>query len=125
MAQYESYKALPGKFVNGQLTLGENIADLSGLQIAFRAYRHLAVFQPASLPGDFTGEQRFFIAWSRVWREKTRAQRALQLLTTDPHSPSAFRDNGAAVNHDGFHAAFETQQGDKMFKEPAKRIRIG
>ena len=125
MAQYESYKALPGKFVNGQLTLGENIADLSGLQIAFRAYQYLAVFQPASLPGDFTSEQRFFIAWSRVWREKTRAKRALQLLTTDPHSPSAFRANVAAVNHDCFHAAFETQLGDQMFKAPAERIRIG
>ena len=124
VAQYESYEALPGKFLNGQLTLGENIADLSGLQIAFRAYQRLAALQPESLAGDFTGEQRFFIAWSRVWREKTRAERALQLLTTDPHSPSAFRANGAAVNHDGFHAAFETQPGDKMFKPPAERIRI-
>jgi putative endopeptidase len=124
VAQYESYEALPGKFLNGQLTLGENIADLSGLQIAFRAYQRLAALQPASLLGDFTGEQRFFIAWSRVWREKTRAERALQLLTTDPHAPSAFRANGAAVNHDGFHAAFETQLGDKMFKPSADRIRI-
>ena len=124
VAQYESYEALPGKFVNGQLTLGENIADLSGLQIAFRAYQRLAALQSASQPGELTGEQRFFIAWSRVWREKTRAERALQLLTTDPHSPSAFRANGAAVNHDGFHAAFETQPGDKMFKPPADRIRI-
>jgi len=124
VAQYESYEALPGKFLNGQLTLGENIADLSGLQIAFRAYQRLAALQPTSLLGGFTGEQRFFIAWSRVWREKTRAERALQLLTTDPHAPSAFRANGAAVNHDGFHAAFETQLGDRMFKSPADRIRI-
>ena len=124
VAQYENYEALPGKFLNGQLTLGENIADLSGLQIAFRAYQRLSALEPTSLPGEFTGEQRFFIAWSRVWREKTRAERALQLLTTDPHAPSAFRANGAAVNHDGFHAAFATRLGDKMFKSPADRIRI-
>ena len=124
VAQYQSYEALPGKFLNGQLTLGENIADLSGLQIAFKAYQRLAALQPAPLPNDFTGEQRFFIAWSRVWCEKTRAERALELLTTDPHAPPAFRANGAAVNHDGFHAAFETQPGDQMFKPPADRIRI-
>jgi len=124
VAQYENYEALPGKFLNGQLTLGENIADLSGLQIAFRAYQQSTVSQPASLHGEYTGEQRFFIAWSRVWCEKIREERALQLLTIDPHAPSAFRANGAAVNHDGFHAAFETQPGDKMFKPPADRIRI-
>ena len=126
VAQYESYEALPGKFLNGRLTLGENIADLSGLQIAFRAYQRSAAVQPelASLCDEYTSEQRFFIAWSRVWCEKIRAERALQLLTTDPHSPSAFRANGAAVNHDGFHAAFDTRASDRMFKPPADRIRI-
>ena len=124
VAQYESYEALPGKFLNGHLTLGENIADVSGLQIAFMAYQRLAALHPASLSDEYTGEQRFFIAWSRVWCEKIRVERALQLLTTDPHAPSAFRANGAAVNHDGFHAAFKTQLGDKMFKPPADRIRI-
>jgi len=121
VAQYESYEALPGKPLNGRLTLGENIADLSGLQIAFRAYQQL---QPAALIDGYTGEQRFFIAWSRVWREKIRAEHALKLLTTDPHAPAAFRANGAAVNHDGFHAAFDTQPGDKMFKSAADRLRI-
>ena len=126
VAQYESYEALPGKFLNGRLTLGENIADLSGLQIAFRAYQRSAAFQPkpASLSDEYTNEQRFFIAWSRVWCEKIRAERSLQLLTTDPHAPSAFRANGAAVNHNGFHAAFDTQLGDRMFKLPVDRIRI-
>jgi putative endopeptidase len=121
VAQYESYEALPGKPLNGRLTLGENIADLSGLQIAFRAYQQL---QPAALIDGYTGEQRFFIAWSRVWREKIRDERALQLLTTDPHAPAAFRANGAAVNHDGFHAAFDTQPGDQMFKPATERLRI-
>ena len=74
--------------------------------------------------GEHTGEQRFFIAWARVWREKIRDERALQLLTTDPHAPAAFRANGAAVNHDGFHAAFDTRPGDQMFKPPCERLHI-
>ncbi|MFT5036052.1 MAG: putative endopeptidase [Litorivivens sp.] len=127
VAQYESYAALPGKTLNGRLTLGENIADLSGLQIAFRAYQasqRANPSEPAAVLGGYTGEQRFFIAWARVWREKVRDERALQLLTTDPHSPAAFRANGAAVNHDGFHAAFSTQPGDDMFKPAPERLRI-
>jgi putative endopeptidase len=71
-----------------------------------------------------TGEQRFFLGWSQAWREKTRENRALQLLTTDPHSPPEFRANGAAVNHDGFHQTFGTKPGDKMFKPSEDRIRI-
>jgi putative endopeptidase len=127
VAQYENYAALPGKTLNGRLTLGENIADLSGLQIAFRAYQasqRANPAEPAALLNGCTGEQRFFIAWARVWREKVRDERALQLLTTDPHSPAAFRANGAAVNHDGFHTAFSTQPGDAMFKPAPERLRI-
>ena len=127
VAQFERYQALPGKTLNGRLTLGENIADLSGLQIAFRAFQasqRAHPSQPAAAVEGYSGEQRFFIAWARVWREKVRAERALQLLTTDPHSPAAFRANGAAINHDGFHAAFETQPGDAMFKPVAERLRI-
>ena len=127
VAQYESYQALPGKNLNGRLTLVENIADLSGLQIAFSAYQQAQRInrsQPAAVIEGYTGEQRFFIAWARVWREKIRDERALQLLTTDPHAPAAFRANGAAVNHDGFHVAFATQPGDQMFKPPLDRLRI-
>jgi putative endopeptidase len=127
VAQFERYEALPGKTVNGRLTLGENIADLSGLQIAFRAFQasqRAEPSQPAAVLEGYSGEQRFFIAWARVWREKVRAERALQLLTTDPHSPAAFRANGGAINHDGFHAAFGTEPGDAMFKPAAERLRI-
>ena len=80
------------------------------------------VFPPV-LDG-YTGEQRFFMGWSQVWREKAREERKLQLLTIDPHSPTEFRANGAAINHDGFHEAFKTKPGDKMFKPAADRIRI-
>jgi putative endopeptidase len=70
------------------------------------------------------GEQRFFIGWATAWQEKTRDERALELLVSDEHSPSAFRANGAAVNHDGFHEAFRTQPQDRMYKAPGARIRI-
>ena len=124
VAQYDAYEPLPGKKLNGRLTLGENIADLSGLQISYKAY-HLALGdKPAPVIDGLTGDQRFFLAWSRAWRGKSREARALQLLTIDPHSPAEFRANGAAVNHDGFHSSFNTQAGDRMFKPSDARIRI-
>ena len=124
VAQYEGYQPLPGKPLNGKLTLGENIADLSGLQVAYKAYQRALVGQPAPVLGGYSGMQRFFLGWSQAWREKARDERVLQLLTMDPHSPAEFRANGAAVNHDGFHEAFGTRPGDKMFKPTGDRIRI-
>jgi putative endopeptidase len=124
VAQYAQYEPVPGKKLNGKLTLGENIADLSGLQIAYKAYIKSLGGKPAPVIDGLTGEQRFFLGWSQAWREKVRESRALQLLTTDPHSPPEFRANGAAVNHDGFHEAFGTKSGDKMFKPTEQRIRI-
>jgi len=122
--QYAQYEPIPGSKLNGKLTLGENIADLSGLQIAFKAYQRSLKGKPAPLIDGYTGTQRFFLGWSQAWREKTRDERKLQLVTTDPHSPPEFRANGAAVNHDGFHEAFGTKVGDKMFKAPEERIHI-
>ena len=124
VAQFETYEPLPGKHVNGKLTLGENIADLSGLQIAYKAYVHSLQGKSAPVIGGTTGAQRFFLGWSQAWRSKRRDERKLQLLTIDPHSPDEFRANGAAVNHDGFHEAFVTKPGDKMFKPDGERIRI-
>lgn len=124
VAQYDAYEPIPGKHVNGKLTLGENIADLSGLQIAYKAYLRSLGGKPSPVIDGYTGEQRFFMGWAQAWRQKTREERELTLLTVDPHSPPAFRANGAAVNHDGFHEAFKTRQGDKMYKSPEDRIRI-
>jgi putative endopeptidase len=124
VAQYETYEPIPGKHLNGKLTLGENIADLSGLQIAYKAYVHSLQGKKAPLIGGYTGEQRFFLGWSQAWRSKAREERKLQLLTIDPHSPDEFRANGAAVNHDGFHEAFATKPGDRMYKAGEERIRI-
>jgi len=124
VAQYEGYEPIAGKHLNGKLTLGENIADLSGLQIAYKAYLRSLGGKPAPVIDGYTGQQRFFMGWSQAWREKARDERKLQLLTIDPHSPPEFRANGAAVNHDGFHDAFKTKPGDKMFKPSEDRIRI-
>ena len=124
VAQYEGYEPIAGHHLNGRLTLGENIADLSGLQIAFKAWKRSLNGKPAPVIGGMTGEQRFFFGWAQVWREKTREARALQLLTIDPHSPASFRADGGAINHDGFHEAFKTKPGDKMYKAPEERIRI-
>ena len=124
VAQYEAYEPLPGRRLNGRLTLGENIADLAGLQIAYKAYQRSLRGQLAPVIDGHVGAQRFFLAWAQAWREKVRDARALQLLSTDPHSPAEFRANGAALNHDGFHSAFGTQAGDSMFKPSMERIRI-
>ena len=124
VAQYATYEPIPGQHVNGKLTLGENIADLSGLQIAYKAYELSLGGKPSPVIDGTTGEQRFYLGWSQAWREKVREQRALQLVTIDPHSPPQFRANGAAINSDGFHQAFGTKPGDTMYKAPADRIRL-
>ena len=124
VAQYATYSPIAGQHVNGQLTLGENIADLSGLQIAYKSYESTLGGKPSPVIDGLTGEQRFYLGWSQAWREKTREERALQLVTIDPHSPPEFRANGAAVNSDGFHQAFGTKPGDAMYKAPADRIRL-
>ena len=124
VAQYSDYEPLPGQHVDGQLTLGENIADLSGLQIAFKAYKISLGGKPSPAIDGLTGEQRFFYGWAQGWRSKTRDARAQQLLTIDPHAPARFRADGAAINNDGFHEAFATRPGDAMWKAPADRIRL-
>jgi putative endopeptidase len=124
VAQYDAYEPLPGSHVNGSLTLGENIADLSGLQIAYKAWKLSLDGKPAPVIDGLTGEQRFIYGFAQVWREKTRDERRLQLITTDPHSPGQFRADGATINADAFHDAFGTKPGDKMWKAPADRIRL-
>ncbi|MFY8018603.1 MAG: M13 family metallopeptidase [Inhella sp.] len=124
VAQYEAYEPLPGKRINGRLTLGENIADLSGLQIAYKAYQKSLGGKPSPVIDGMTGEQRFFYGWAQAWRSKSRENRLLQRLTTDSHSPAEFRANGGVINHDGFHNSFVTKPGDKLHKPTGERIRI-
>ena len=122
--QYAAYEPLAGKRVNGELTLGENIADLSGMSIALQAYR--ASLQDAAGPvlDDWTGEQRFFIGWGQIWRRKYRDAEMVRRLLVDPHSPSAYRANGPVTNIDAFYDAFDVQPGDQLYKSKTERIRI-
>jgi putative endopeptidase len=123
-AQYSAYEPLPGVHVKGKLTMGENIADLSGLQIAYKAWKLSLNGKPAPVIDGVTGEQRFFFGFSQAWREKMRDEAMLNLVTTNPHSPPQYRADGASINNDGFHEAFATKPGDKMWKAPADRIRL-
>ncbi|MDQ3026011.1 MAG: M13 family peptidase [Pseudomonadota bacterium] len=124
VAQYAAYSPVTGYNLNGELTLGENIADNSGLAIAFKAYQLSLGGKPAPVIDGLTGEQRFFMGWAQVWQEKTREAEELRLLKVDPHSPARFRANGAAVNQSAFHEAFGVKAGDKMYLPPGQRVSI-
>ena len=124
VAQYDGYQPLPGKNIQGKLTLGENLADVSGLAVSYRAYRLSLGGKEAPVLNGVTGDQRFFLGWAQVWRSQYRDAALLQQLTTDPHSPGRFRAIGSPVNMDAFHQAFGTQPGDGMWKAPDDRIRI-
>jgi predicted metalloendopeptidase len=124
VAQYGTYEPVPGFPVNGELTLGENIGDNSGLAIAYKAYRlSLAGKTPPVIDG-FTGEQRLYLGWVQVWRGKEREAEAIQRIKSDPHSPAAVRGTAPVVNQEGFYAAFGVKQGDKMYLPPEKRVNI-
>ena len=124
VAQFESYEALPGRKLNGKLTLGENIADLSGLAIAGKAYVMSLNGQPGPKLDGFTASQRFFLGWGQVWRRKYRETELVRRLVVDPHSPSQFRANGPVINLDAFYKAFDVKPGDKLYKAPEDRIKI-
>ena len=124
VAQYDAYSPLPGYHLNGKLTLGENIADNSGLAIAWKAYQISLGGKPAPVIDGLTGAQRFFVGWARVWPEKRREPEVLRMLKIDPHSPGRFRANGAAVNQEAFYEAFGVKEGDRMYLPPAKRVTI-
>lgn len=124
VAQYGAYEPLPGLHLNGSLTLGENIADLSGVAVAYRAYRLSLKGAQAPVVDGLTGEQRFFMGWAQVWQRKYRDAEMVKRIKTDPHSPSHFRAIGAPINSDAFAEAFGIKPGDKMYKAPEERIRI-
>jgi len=122
--QFNHYELFPGKHVDGQLTLAENMADLAGLQIAFDAYIKSLNGKKSKVINGLTGEQRFFFSYAHSRRSKFRQELATQWLVTDPHAPDVFRINGVVINIEGFHQAFATQPGDGMFKNQAERLRI-
>lgn len=124
--QYDalSPSAAPGHTVNGRLTLGENIGDLGGLTIAYKAYRLSLNGQEPPVLDGLTGEQRFFASWAAGWRQVIRTEEAVRRLATDPHSPNEFRTNAIARNLDSFHAAFGVSEEDGMWMPPEERVSI-
>jgi endothelin-converting enzyme len=110
--------------VNGELTLGENIGDLAGLTMAYRAYQLSLGGEQAPEIESFTGDERFFLGYCQVWRAKFRDEFLRRIIVSDPHSPSEYRCNGVLVNMPEFAEAFDVQEGDGMYKAPDSRIKI-
>ena len=124
VAQFEEFEPLPGRKLNGQLTLGENIADLSGMAIAYKAYRLSLGKSEGPVIDGYSASQRFFLGWAQIWRRKYRDDELLRRLVVDPHSPSLYRSNGPVRNLDAFYEAFNVKPGDKMFLPREARIQI-
>jgi predicted metalloendopeptidase len=120
--QYSALSPLKGYNVNGELTLGENIGDNSGLAIAYKAYQKSLGGKAAPVMDGFTGEQRFYMGWGQVWRNKYRDAALMVQLKTDPHTPGQLRPNGAVVNQPGFYSAFDVKPGDKLYLPPEQRV---
>ncbi len=123
VAQYGAYEPLPGARVNGELTLGENIADIAGLTVAYDAYRKSLGGKPAPVLDGFTGDQRFFLGYSQIWRQKYRDAQLQQQLATDPHTPGNWRPT-AVRNLDAWYPAFDVKPGQKLYLPEDQRIHI-
>ena len=123
-AQYSAVEVLPGARINGELTMGENIADLGGLLVALDAYRLSLNGQPSPVIDGVTGDQRVFLGWAQVWRGKYRDDMMRQQLVSDPHSPPKYRVDVPVKNIDAFYEAFGVKPGDPMYLAPADRVRI-
>nr|WP_308605716.1 M13 family metallopeptidase [Massilia sp. DJPM01] len=122
--QYSGYSPLKGYNVNGELTLGENIGDNSGVAIAYKAYKLSLGGKPAPVIDGLTGDQRFFMGFGQVWRMKMREAQQIVQVKTDPHSPGQFRTNGTMMNQPAFYEAFGVKEGDKMYLPPKERVTI-
>jgi putative endopeptidase len=122
--QFNGYEPLPGNRINGKVTLGENIADLAGLRIAYDAYKLSLGGKEAPVIDGLTGDQRFFIAFAASWKEICRPETVRNRLLSDVHSPARFRVNGIVRNMDEWYAAFNVQPGDSLFLKPEDRVRV-
>ncbi|MEZ0243057.1 MAG: M13-type metalloendopeptidase, partial [Sphingomonas sp.] len=124
-AQFNTYEAIPGTFIKGELTLGENIGDLGGLEAAYGAYqRYQAVHGKAKVINGLTGDQRFFLAYAQAWQSKAREDAQRAQLLNDPHSPAKYRVNGIVRNVDAWYVAFNVKPGDKLYLPPEQRVHI-
>ena len=123
--QYDTYEPIAGTRVNGQLTIGENIVDLGGVEAAYAAYqKYQAKHGAAPVINGLTGDQRFFLSYAQAWQSKRRDDLTRQLLLTDPHSPPRYRVNGVVRNVDAWYKAFDVKPGDKLYLPPEKRVHI-
>ncbi len=123
VAQYGAYEPLPGKKINGELTLGENMADLAGVTIAYDAYQRSLKGKQAKVINGYTGDQRFFLGFAQSWRTKYRDAALQQQLVTDPHTASHFRPY-VVRNLDAWYKAFDVKPGDKLYLSPEQRIKV-
>jgi putative endopeptidase len=122
--QFSAYSPVPGMFVNGQLTLGENIADLAGLTVAQDAYHLSLKGRDAPVLDGFTGDQRLFMAYAQVWRYKAHEATSRQRVLSDPHSPPEFRVSGTVRNVDAWYRAFNVTPGGKLYLAPEARVHL-
>ena len=122
--QYASYEAAPGVFINGDLTMGENIGDMSGLEVAYLAYKLSLGGKPAPLVDGLTGDQRFFLAYAQAWRGEQRDEAIKTQVASDPHSPRRYRIIGPLRNLDAWYEAFGIGADSKFYIPPEKRVRI-
>jgi putative endopeptidase len=123
-AQYDAFCPIENTCVNGALTMGENIGDLGGISMAYTAYQLSLGGKPAPVVDGLTGDQRFFLSWGQIWKGKYRDEALVNLIKTNPHSPSEFRANGPLRNFDPWYKAFDVKAGDKMYIAPEQRVRI-
>ncbi len=124
VAQYNAFTVLDTLHVNGKLTLGENLADLGGLNVAYAAFKKTKEGQSKVKIDGFTADQRFFLSWAQVWRGLQRPEAAAQRILTDPHSPEQYRTNAPLTNIDAWYNAFDIKPGNKMYKKPEDRIKV-
>lgn len=122
--QFNAFEPLPGEHVNGELTLGENIGDLTGLTMAYAAYKKSLNGKEAPVIDGMTGDQRFFLSFGQIWQRKFRDAALLNRIKTDPHSPGEYRANGIVRNFDAWYEAFDVQPGDALYLPPEKRVKI-
>ncbi|HEX5184778.1 MAG TPA: M13 family metallopeptidase [Allosphingosinicella sp.] len=123
--QFDSYEPIPGVHIKGQLTLGENLGDLGGLEAAYAAYRRYVARhgEPPVIDG-YTGDQRFFIAYAQSWQGKAREGALRAQLLSNPHSPEEYRVNGIVRNVDAWYKAFDVKPGDKLYLPPEQRVHV-
>ncbi len=124
VAQYSAYEPIPGYHVNGELTLGENIADNAGLAISYKAYQLSLNGKQAPQIDGMSGDQRFFAGWAQAFRGKSRVDDEIVALKTDPHSPVAIRGTVPEMNQNAFFDAYGIKEGDKMYLAPEKRVTL-